>query len=427
MALPLLEAMLPSALTAGTVGAKNPRRMAFLYVPNGINMHEWTPKAEGTSFELPSILQPLAPFKQDLLVLTGLTADKARPNGDGPGDHARAAAAFLTGCQPRKTGGADIKVGVSVDQYAASRIGDRTRLASLEIGVEKGLYAGSCDSGYSCAYSNTLSWRTEKNPVPKEVNPRLVFERLFSNRPNDADRSKRNRLRASVLDQVREDAADLKSRLGSADQRKMEEYLSSVRDLELRIDRAEKLPPVQPPAGTVKPEGLPREMKEHIRLMADLMVLAFQTDLTRICTFMFANEGSNRPYKSIGVSEGHHELSHHQNDPKKLAKIRDINKFHIEQVAYLLGRLKSIPEGQGTLLDNCMVAYGSGNSDGNRHNHDDLPILVMGKGGGQFKTGRHLRYPHNTPVNNLWLTMLAGMDAGIDRLGDSTGRLPGLS
>ena len=427
VALPLLEAMLPRSLAAGPGPVKPPRRMAFLYVPNGVNMADWTPKSEGAGFELPVILEPLAPYKQDLLVLSGLTADKARPHGDGPGDHARAAAAFLTGCQPRKTGGADIKVGVSVDQLAAAHIGDQTRLASLEIGIERGLQAGSCDSGYSCAYSSTLSWRTESTPVPKEVDPRQVFERLFSNQPNDADRVKRNRLRTSVLDVVREDAAGLKNRLGMADQRKLDEYLSSVRELEERIARCQKLPPITPPAGTVKPEGLPQDVQEHLRLMADLLVLAFQTDLTRICTLMFANEGSNKPYKVIGVPEGHHELSHHQNDPRKLAKIRAINRFHTQQLAYLVGRLKAIPEGEGTLLDNCMIAYGSGNSDGNRHNHDELPILLIGKGGGTLKTGRHLRYPRETPLNNLWVSILDRAGVTVDKLGDSTGRLTGLS
>lgn len=427
VALPLLDAMAPrTAFGAATSNAAAPRRMAFLYVPNGIKMSDWTPKAEGADFELPAILQPLASFKDDLLVLTGLTADKARPNGDGPGDHARAAAAFLTGCQPRKTGGADIKVGVSVDQFAAARIGDQTRLPSLEIGIERTLQAGSCDSGYACVYSHTLSWRSENTPVPKEMDPRAVFERLFSTRPNDPDRLKRNRLRSSVLDSVTAEASSLKSRLGLADQRKLDEYLTSVRDIELRIARSEKLPPAQPPEGTVKPEGLPASVPEHLKLMCDLLVLAFRTDVTRVCTFMLANEGSNRPYPFIGVSDGHHDLSHHQNDPKKLAKIREINLFHMKQFAYILGQLKSIREGERTLLDNCMIAYGSGNSDGNRHNHNDLPILLAGKGGGTLKTGRHLRFADNTPLNNLWLSMLDRVGAGTDKLGDSTGRLAGL-
>lgn len=424
VALPLLDAMIPGSTYAA---AAAPRRMAFLYVPNGIHMQDWTPKTEGTDFELPATLQPLAPFKQDLMVLTGLTADKARPNGDGPGDHARAAAAFLTGCQPRKTGGVDIKVGVSVDQVAASRIGDQTRLPSLELGIERTLQAGACDSGYACVYSHTLAWRSENTPVPKETDPRSVFERLFSARTNDADRQKRNRLRTSVLDAVTSDARSLQVRLGAADQRKLDEYLTSVRDLELRIARSEKLPPVQVPDGTVKPEGQPASVPEHLKLMCDLLVLAFRTDVTRISTFMLANEGSNRPYPFIGVAEGHHDLSHHQNDRKKQAKIQQINLFHVQQLAYLIEQLKAIPEGQGSLLDSCMLAYGSGNSDGNRHNHNDLPILLVGKGGGSLKPGRHLRYPDNTPLNNLWLSMLDRIGAGTDRLGDSNGRLTNLS
>lgn len=425
LALPLLDAMLPRGLAAGTP-PRLPRRMAFVYVPNGVHMQDFTPKQLGAEYVLPSTLEPLAAYKQDLLVLSGLTADKARPNGDGPGDHARAAGAYLTGCQPRKTGGADIKVGVSVDQYAALRVGEQTRLASLELGVERFQNVGACDSGYACVYSSTLSWRTPTQPLPVEINPQLVFERLFSSKSDDPDRAKRNRLRASVLDSVLEDARGLQNRLGGADQQKLDEYLTSVRDLELRIARADQLPPVQVPKDAVKPTGVPREVTEHLKLMADLLVMAFRTDVTRIATFMFAKEGSNRAYNFIGVSEGHHELSHHQNDPAKHAKIRSINRFHIEQFAYLIGRLKAVPEGAGTLLDNCMVSYGSAIGDGNRHNHDELPVLLAGKGGGSLKPGRHIRFPRETPLNNLWLSMLERVGAASDQLGDSTGRLQGL-
>lgn len=257
-----------------------------------------------------------------------------------------------------------------------------TRLPSLEIGTEPFRPVGSCDSGYACVYSTTMSWRTPTTPVPIETNPRQVFDRLFSNDVKDPDRQKRNRRRTSVLDLVLEDARGLSNRLGSADQRKLDEYLSCVRELELRIQRSEKLPPLDPPAGAVKPAAIPSDLPEYLRLMADLLVLAFKTDVTRVATFMFAREGSNRPYPFRGVSEGHHELSHHGNDPKKLAKIQQINTFHIQQFAYLIGRLKDTKEGGGTLLDHCMIAYGSGNGDGNRHNHDDLPILLAGRGGG---------------------------------------------
>ncbi|MCX7664907.1 MAG: DUF1552 domain-containing protein [Gemmataceae bacterium] len=430
IALPWLESMGPivswASSTAQSQGKTVPNRMAFIYVPNGVNMADWTPKTEGAlGDDLPAILNPLKPFKDRLLVLSNLTADKARPNGDGGGDHARALSAFLTGCQPRKTDGADIRAGISVDQVAAARIGDKTRLPSLEIGGEAGAMAGNCDSGYSCVYSSTMSWKSATQPLPKEVNPKLVFERLFGS-GNDAERAKRDARRKSILDFVREDSSDLLNKLGSTDKRKVDEYFSSIRDIELRIEKADKLPPVKTP-DTKKPDGIPAKYEEHLRLMADLMVLAFQADITRVCTFVIANEGSNKPYPFIGVPEGHHDLSHHGRDPKKLAKIRDINSFHAKQFAYLLERLKSIPEGEGNLLDHSMIVYGSGNSDGDRHNHDELPILLAGGGCGTLKSGRHIKFPKETPLNNLWLSMLDRMDVKMSRLGDSTGALTGLS
>jgi hypothetical protein len=428
IALPWLEAMGPMTSWASDTapGKAAPNRMAFLYVPNGKNMVDWTPKAEGTGFELPGILEPLREVKDDILILTGLTADKARAHGDGGGDHARALTAFLTGAQPRKTDGTDIKAGISIDQVAAGRIGDQTRLASLEIGTEHGSMAGNCDSGYSCVYSSTMSWRSATQPLPKEVNPKLVFERLFGSVP-DAERVKRDQKRKSVLEFVREDSGDLSKQLGATDKRKLDEYFSAIRDIEQRIDRAAKLAEVKAPQSLTKPQGVPASYQDHIRLMCDLLVLAFQADLTRVVTFVLANEGSNKPYPFIGVSEGHHDLSHHGNDPKKKAKIRDINRFHTTQLAYLLKKLKSIKEGDGTLLDHCMIVYGSGNSDGNAHNHDDLPILLAGKGCGTIKTGRHVRYRNETPLNNLWLSMLNRMSIKVAALGDSTGTLPGLN
>lgn len=427
VALPWLEAMGPLtgwANAASAPASAAPNRLAVLYVPNGKNMVDWTPKAEGKDFDLPSILQPLSPVKDDLLVLTGLTADKARANGDGGGDHARALAAFLTGCQPRKTDGTDIRAGTSVDQLAAARIGDQTRLPSLEIGCEQGSMAGNCDSGYSCVYSSTMSWRSATQPLPKEVNPKLVFERLFGNGP-DALRAKRDEKRKSVLDFVRDDAGDVRKQLGAGDQRKFDEYLGAVRDIEQRILRAEKLPPVKAPDFT-KPTAIPASYEEHLKLMCDLLVLAFQADVTRVSTFVFANEGSNKPYPFIGVREGHHDLSHHENKAEKKDKIRQINTFHTKQLAYLLTKLKGIKEGDGTLLDHCMIAYGSGNSDGNRHNHDDLPVLVAGKGCGTLKTGRHIRFAKETPLNNLWLSLLDRMSVKVQSLGDSTGALANL-
>jgi hypothetical protein len=427
IALPWLEAMMPSSLLAASSSASTPRRMAFLYVPNGIDMANWTPATEGALAELPATLQPLAPFQKDLLVLSGLTLDKARPHGDGAGDHARAMATFLTGRQPRKTHGADIRVGTSVDQLAAQKIGKTTRFASLEIGCEGGKNSGNCDSGYSCAYSANLAWRNESSPVAKEINPRLAFERLFSAPGKSDDKAqRRERYKHSILDFVGEDARNLKNRLGGTDQRKLDEYLTGIREIEQRLVRIEQTPDIQAPAGADRPTGIPKDYREHLRLMADMLVLAFQSDLTRVGTFVFANDGSNRSYRDYGVPEGHHDMSHHGGSKTKKAKIQQINQFHIEQVAYLLGKLQAVREGSGTLLDNCMIVYGSGISDGNRHNHDDLPILLAGKGGGTLKTGRHVRYPKETPLMNLYLCMLDRVGVHVDSFGDSKGRLTGL-
>jgi hypothetical protein len=428
LALPWLEAMGPmTSWGADTkLSQAAPNRMAFLYVPNGINMADWKPGYEGALKDLPKVLQPLESFKQDFSILTGLTADKAFANGDGGGDHARALSAFLTGCQPRKTDGTDIRAGISVDQVAAAQMGDKTRLASLEIGTEAGSMAGNCDSGYSCVYSSTMAWRSATQPLPKEVNPKLVFERLFGSGSKE-ERAKRDAQRKSVLDLVKEEFSELNGKLGRTDQRKLDEYFSAVRDLELRIERAAKMPDLKAPENFAQPAGIPQSYEEHIRIMGELMVLAFQTDATRICTFVLANEGSGKPYPFIGVKEGHHDLSHHGGSEEKKAKIAQINRFHVTQLAYVIERMKSIKEGDGTLLDHTMLCYGSGNSDGNRHNHDDLPILVAGKGCGTIKTGRHVVYPNRTPLNNLWLSMLNRMDIKTQQLGDSTGELQNLA
>jgi len=427
MSLPWLEAMGPQNAWAEDAAPQSvaPSRMAFLYVPNGKHMADWTPKQEGENFDLPPILEPLAGVKNKLMVLSGLTADKARPHGDGGGDHARALSAFLTGSQAYKTDGTNIRAGLSVDQAAAARIGDQTRLSSLEIGCEQGAMAGNCDSGYSCVYSSTMSWRSATQPLPKEVNPKLVFERLFASAP-DAGKTRRDARRKSILDYVREDSTGLSLRLTPNDNRKLDEYFASVRDIELRIERAEKLPPIQTPDYPV-PTGIPAEYETHIRLMCDLMVLAFQTDATRVMTFVLANEGSNRPYPFIEVPDGHHDLSHHGNEAAKQDKIRRINTFHTRQLAYLLEKLNAVSEGDGTLLDHSMIAYGSGIHDGNAHNHDDLPLLLAGGGSGTLKTGRHVRYAAETPVSNLWVSMLNRMEISQEKLGDSTGTLPHLN
>lgn len=423
IALPVMERMLPLTALAQTPAAR-PNRMAFLFVPNGVNMAHWTPVAEGAGFELPSTLAPLAPVRESMSVLTGLTQRGAFALGDGPGDHARSTAAWLTGVHPKKTSGADIHVGISADQLAAQKIGDRTRFPSLELGCERGALVGDCDSGYSCAYSSSISWRSATTPVAKETNPRLVFERLFGG--GDADeaeeaRRRRDRYRLSVLDFVRDEAAKLKSQLGARDQQKMEEYFESVREIERRIARAEGEGGA--PAGAARPQGTPRDYGEHLRLMGDMMVLAFQADLTRICTFMFANEGSNRSYASIGVPEGHHDISHHGKNEEKLEKKRQIDHFHVEQLAYVLGRMAKIEEPGGSMLDNTMLVYGGGISDGDRHNHDDLPILLFGRGAGTIRPGRHVRYANGTPMNNLFVSLLDRMGVPGETLGDATGKL----
>ncbi len=426
LSLPWLEAMGPLTAWAENVAPNTvaPNRMAFLYVPNGKHMPDWTPQQDGAKYDLSPILEPLANVKDKLLVLTGLTADKARPYGDGGGGHARALSAFLTGVHPHKTDGTDIRNGISVDQAAAARIGEKTRLASLEIGTEQGAMAGNCDSGYSCVYSSTMSWRSATQPLPKEVNPKLVFERLFA-AGNDPSKAKRDARRKSILDYVRDDSKSLANRLAVNDVRKLDEYFAAIRDIELRIERAEKLPPMKTPDYPA-PTSIPAVYEEHIRLMCDLLVLAFQADCTRVATFVLANEASNKPYPFVQVPEGHHDLSHHGGDAAKQAKLRQINLFHTRQLAYLLERLNQTPEGDGTLLDHSMIAYGSGIHDGNAHNHEDLPIILAGGGCGTLSPGRHIRFEKETPLNNLWLSMLNRMEITVEKLGDSTGTLASL-
>ncbi len=431
LALPMLEAMAPPVRLLASATDKTkvfPKRMAFVYVPNGANMVDWTPKAVGKEFALPYILEPLKPFQQDLLVMSGLAQDQARPHGDDAGDHARASATFLTGCHPRKTPGADIKAGISVDQIAAKTIGRQTRLASLELGCDRGQQAGNCDSGYSCAYSYNISWRTESTPMPPEVSPRLVFERLFSTGTADEtaeSRALRERYQKSILDFVMEDANRLKANLGYTDRHKLDEYLTDIREMEQRIEGAKHFAAAQPDFKL--PKDIPQDFEQHARLMFDLLTLAFQTDTTRVSTFMIAHDGSDRSYPGAGVHEGHHTLSHHDGDEAKKQKIARINHFHATQFAYFLDKLKSIQEGERTLLDNCMIVYGSGISDGNAHNHNNLPVLVAGRGGGTIQTGRHIRFDKETPLNNLYVSMLDRMGAPAEKVGDSTGKLVELS
>jgi hypothetical protein len=427
IALPFLDAMTP-AFTAGRIGATNAvRRMAYVYVPNGIIMKDWTPAAEGTAFEFPRILKPLEKCRKDLMVLSGLTHNTGRALGDGPGDHARAASSFLTGIHPKKTAGADISLGVSVDQIAAQKIGGATRFASLELGCEDGRLVGNCDSGYSCAYSNSISWRTSTTPMPPEVNPRAVFERLFGDATETPDvRAKRLAYNKSILDFVLDDTQRLKGDLGKTDRRKLDEYLDAVREIERRIEMAEHDSKQFTPT-IEKPAGVPVEFADHVRLMFDLMTLAFQADLTRVSTFMICREGSTRTYREIGVSDAHHPLTHHRNNPEWIEKVTKINCFHLEQFAYFVNKLKTTTDGDGTLLDRMMVVYGSGLADGNQHTHNDLPVVLAGAGSGALRPGRHVRYPKETPMTNLYVAMLDHMGVTPEHIGDSTGELQHLT
>lgn len=422
LALPWMEAMLPRTATAAAK-SKVPLRMAFIYFPNGAIMPAWRPQGEGKDYQLGETLKPLAEFRQDMLLITGLAQDNGRAKGDGAGDHARGAASFLTGAHPVKTDGANIKCGMSVDQVAVERIGDVTPLPSLELGIERGRDAGGCDSGYSCAYSNTISWKSDTTPMAKEIHPRLVFERLFGGGKRDVkSQARRDRVRHSVLDAVAEDASQLRESLGQTDRRKLDEYLSSVRDIERRVAKVETI--ARAPAPSFKaPTNVPSDVQEHIRLMYDLMTLAFQTDSTRVITFMLANEGSNRSYQNLGVGSGHHELSHHREETEKIDQIKKIDLFFATEFARFLKSLKETKEGDSSLLDRSMIVYGSGLSDGNAHRHDDLPVILAGKGGGTIATGRHLKLPKETPMNNLFLSMLERVGDTSSALGDSSGRL----
>lgn len=427
MALPVLEKMIPLNAFA-SVPKTRTIRSAYFFVVNGVEITHWTPETDGALTQLPYILEPLEGVKNQLNVLTGLTQHYAFANGDGPGDHARSCACWLTGVQARKTSGADIRNGVSVDQVAAQHIGHYTKFPSLELGCERSGLAGDCDSGYSCAYSSNIAWKNENTPIAKEVNPRLVFERLFGNGdPSEQQESlaRRQLLRRSILDFVSEDAAKLKAQLGQRDLQKMDEYFTAVREIEERLIRFESSGGLAAVSGQ-KPVGIPSDYGEHIRLMSDMMILAFQADLTRTCTMMYANDGSNRSFAHIGVPEGHHDMSHHGGDPAKLEKKRKIDRFHVEQLAYTLKKMASIKEPEGTLLDNTMLVYGAGISDGNAHNHNNLPILLAGKGGGTIATGRHIRYKDGTPLTNLYLDILDRVGARTDHLGDSNGELKGI-
>ena len=437
LALPTLETLAPRVARAAEAA---PARLVFVFVPNGVHRPAWrplTPSALGAGgfgaalagsqeLHLSPTLAPLQPFQRQLLVFSGLTLDGGRAHGDGPGDHARSAGSFLTAAHPVKTAGANIRAGVSVDQVAAQRLGRATRFASLELGTEPGRLAGSCDSGYSCAYSSTIVWRTPTQPLPHEVSPRLVFERLCGDPdapPLDPETAaRRARQRRSVLDLVREEARALQGQLSRSDRARLEEYLEGTRELERRLEEAERgeerLELPDPP-----PRGVPRDLGQHARLLGDLVALALQGDQTRVVTLMLGNAGSNRSYRELDAPEGHHDLSHHGKDPRKQEKLARINRYHVELLAHLLGRLAAAREGDGALLDRTLVLYGSGLGDGDRHDHEDLPVLLAGGSGLGVRGGRHLVHPADTPLANLHLALLQRAGVAVRSFGDATGPL----
>jgi hypothetical protein len=430
VALPLLDSMTPAFAAPSRNAAASATRIAFLYVPNGIIMKDWTPATEGAGYEFPRTLKPVEAFRDNLLVLSDLDHYNGQSLGDGPGDHARAGATWLTGVHPKKTQGADIRAGISVDQIVAKEFGKQTTLPSLELGLEDNKMVGGCDSGYSCAYSNTLSWSSPTTPLPPETNPRAVFERLFGDgdTTDPVVRAREARRDRSILDFVTEDAARLGLNLGTADQRKLGEYLDSVREIERRIEMAEKQNAEAEPLPTLdRPSGIPPTFEEHAQLMFDLMTVAFQTDMTRVITVMIGREGSNRTYRSIGVPEAHHGLSHHFNDASKIERLQKIDQHMVEMLAYFLGKMKAAQDGEGTLLDHSMIVYGSSLSDGNRHIHNRLPVVLAGGGSGRIRGGRHIRYQPGTPMTNLYMSMLDIVGMHPEKIGDSQGKVEHLS
>jgi hypothetical protein len=427
IAMPLLDGMVPAIRAATRV--EPARRLGIIYVPNGVIMDRWTPAAEGAAFGWTPTLQPLAQLRDQVLVLSGLDDKPAIPlPNEGAGDHARAASTFLTGVHVKKTEGSNIQAGISMDQIAAGELGKQTQIASLEMTMEYTEMLGACDAGYSCAYSNTIAWRNPTTPMPMEIDPRAIFERLFGDGDSTDRASRIARLREdqSILDALVEDVARLGFRLGVRDRSKLSQYLDAIRDVERRIQRAEEQSARELPV-VDRPAGVPASFEAHSKLMFDMLALAYQADLTRVATFMMGHEVSSRAYPEIGVPDAHHPISHHQGDADKIEKCAKVNAFHMQMFAYFLERLRSTPDGEGSLLDSSILMYGSGMSDGNQHNHLNLPVLLAGGGSGQIKGGRHVRYPKGTPVANLHLTLLDKLGVSVDAFGDSTGQLSELS
>ncbi len=429
VALPLLDAMVPALTAIGKTAAKPFNRLGVTYVPNAMIMPSWTPAAEGAAFELMPTMVPLAPFRNQLLVLSGLNCvpTPGRPGGA----HAKASTRFLTDVSP-PTSETWLDAGISMDQIAAKELGKLTQLASLELAIESGETAGACDQGFACPYTNTISWSGASTPLPTQNNPRAVFERLFGDSGTTDPKVRLARMQEdrSLLDSVTQEAAQLRGALGQADRNKLVEYLEAIRDVERRIQKAEEqsdreLPIVDHPA------GIPADYEEHVKLMFDLEVLAYQCDLTRVITFMLGREQSGMTYPQIGVPDAHHPITHHQHEVAKIKNVEKINRYHMELFAYLLDKLRSTPDGDGTLLDHMTMIYGSGMADadpygrGNSHDPHDIPLLLLGGGAGRLKGGRHIRYPRadETPLANLHLTILDHLGVHWDSIGDSTGRL----
>ena len=427
LALPLLDCMVP-ALTAQSRTAAAPiRRFGVFYVPNGMSMPYWYPKTAGPLTELPPTLRSLEAFKDRVLLCGGLD-DESANLVKGGGDHARSAGTFLT-CVPYKmTNGADVFNSVSMDQIAARELSKETQLASLELGIESNAMLGNCDGGASCAYTNTIAWRTPTTPLPIENDPRAVFERMFGTSGSTDPEARLARMRRdrSILDLVGDELNGLERVVGPGDQVKLAEYLEALRDIERRIEMAERQNTRELPV-VDQPVGVPNDYAEHARIMMDLLALAYQTDLTRISTFMLAREVSGRAYPQIGVSDSHHPLSHHQDEPAKLERLHRINEFHVQQLAYLVARLDALPEGDGSMLDSTLFLYGTGISDSNTHFHDDLPIALIGGRNAGIKGGRYVRYPEDTPLANLHVSILEKLGVPVEAFGDSTGRLDRLT
>jgi hypothetical protein len=425
LALPLLDAMVP-ALTAQTKTAANPQtRMGFVYIPHGAVMKEWTPVATGPDFEFGPILSPLEAYRDRVLILSNLAHHQADSLGDGGADHARSSPTFLSGVHPKRTEGEDVRAATTIDQLAAQHIGQDTRYPSLEITTEDmtGL-VGACDTGYSCTYMNTISWRTPTTPLPMEINPRVIFERLFGDGGSPEQRMARIEEDRSILDEITRETPGLQSGLGPRDRTRVSEYLDNIREIERRLQIAGKQTSSRLDVPDA-PVGVPDSYEEHVKLMYDLMALAYQTDLTRVFTFMMARELSQRSYPQVGVPEPHHATSHHQDDPAKLAKLVKIQNYHVSLFAHFLEKLRATPDGDGNLLDHSMILYGSSMSNSNIHNHNPLPILVAG-GGGQLRGGRHLKFAENTPMANLLLTLLKRAGVPQDKVGDSVEPLAGV-